>query len=292
MSSTNFSSVYPTLHKKLSAKTIARLFTPDTSDLAAVGIKSKGRTQESRLFLMALLKSSQYLCYIPKPHHIPLSIVRFIAKTLGASLTKQASFIRYSKSGTYRRHVKLVRSILGFKGDEIKARTQAIVFAQQASMTKTRFLDVLNATIESLICAHYELPALSVLEKMARQAVVAAKTAVFTLIYRKISPELKSKIDALFLSGSSDKKSNWQRLKESGDLFNKRALTDYFLSFDALGELIQQAPSLINVTAERKQQLISEALSLHSRDMRRIPAIKRYSLAIILIDYRWAQGLD
>ena len=102
----------------------------------------------------------------------------------------------------------------------------------------------------------------------------------------------KCKIDALLESEGAIQHSQWQKLKESGEIPQKSTLSEYWASFDALAQLSAQLPPLLHVTAERKQQMVSEALSLHSREMRRLSSAKRYALAVALIEYRWAQSLD
>ena len=199
---------------------------------------------------------------------------------------------RYSKSGTYRRHMKLIRKYLGFTGSEIDVRNQAKIFAFQAAKTKIRFLDVLNSVIEALVCAHYELPALSTLERIARQAVANAQKDVFSLIFEQITPELQLKIDTLLTSEGAAQQSRWQKLKETGDIPHKKVFKEYLISFDILRDLETLLPSLVSITQERKQQLVSEALSMDSWNMRRLPTTKRCVLAVILIDHRWTQGLD
>ena len=265
----------------------------DASDLAFAGIKERGQARESRVLLLVLLKSAQYLCYVPKPGKIPLYIARFIVKTIYPQrLVKQSDLMNYSKSGTSIRHVKLIRNALGFTESEAKVRQHAAKFAHQSAQTKTRFLDVLNSVIESLISAHYELPSLSTLERISRSAVVAAKKSVLDALASAVSADLKCKIDALLESEGATQHSQWQKLKESGEIPQKSTLSEYWASFDALAQLSAQLPPLLHVTAERKQQMVSEALSLHSREMRRLSSAKRYALAVALIEYRWAQSLD
>ena len=47
-----------------------------------------------------------------------------------------------------------------------------------------------------------------------------------------------------------------------------------------------------NITPERKQLIVSEALALDIWNMRRLTAGKRYVLVLVLIDHRWTQSLD
>lgn len=185
-----------------------------------------------------------------------------------------------------------LRAHLGLRGSATEAREKATKYATEAARTKTRFLDVLNACIEGLIRDEYELPALSTLQKIAKAAMVSAQKSLFEKIVGQLTPSMKSEIDAILAFVGPTQKSTWQRLKESGDLPKKSVLTEYLSSFDTLDEIVARLPSMSDIGSDRKEQLVSEALSLDSWNMRRLPAEKRYVLAMLLIDHRWTEGLD
>ena len=93
--------------------------------------------------------------------------------------------------------MKLVREYLAFQGEALDVRKKASTAAIHFAHTKIRFVDILNAVIETLIREKYELPALSTLEKVTRTAMVMEQNKLYSSIAEKMTPELQAQIDSL-----------------------------------------------------------------------------------------------
>ena len=168
-----------------------------------------------------------------------------------------------------------------------------MTIAQEAAKTMARTIDILNATIEGLIRAHYELPSITTLEKISRTAKVESNVVLYQSVVNQLSVAQQQKLDHIVSSSESPKDmSLWELLKMTPDLPTKNTLAEYLRRFDLIRDIASSQPSFSDIPSEKKLQLFNEANALHISDMRDISSEKRYALAAMLVSRRWSDALD
>ena len=116
MSNTLTKSIYPNLEKRFTEKTLQRIFEPQEHEKALINTHSRSKSKMVHIQFATLLKSTEYLHYVPKPIAIPLYIYRFIAKSMfPGALIRKADIESYAKSGTARRHIRFIKAHFGYK---------------------------------------------------------------------------------------------------------------------------------------------------------------------------------
>jgi uncharacterized protein DUF4158 len=123
--------------------------------------------------LLCLLKTFPILGRFPAPEDIPDPIVEYIANCAGLSGLTLATYPKRTRA----RHLVQIRRHLGIHRWGGAAESLAVQTIERIVGGRAHLSDLINGAIEALIAAHYELPALSTLRRLA-SGVHAQATAV------------------------------------------------------------------------------------------------------------------
>ena len=108
----------------------------------------------------------------------PWAIVEHVARILGipaAALDSEA----YDRSATRRRHLVVIRALLGVQPYGPAARRAMIHAVAGAASTKHELEDLINIAIEQLVRQRFELPAFDTLNRAARRVRATLIRAVY-----------------------------------------------------------------------------------------------------------------
>jgi len=287
-------SIYPTFEKRFTEKSLKRFFEPEEHEKAIISTHTKSQDKAVHIYFSTLLKSAQYLHYVPKPTEIPLYIYRFVARSMFPNvLVKRPDIELYSRSGTSKRHARFLRNYFGYYHRDEATRNKAMTIAKEAAKTMARKTDILNAVIDGLIRGGHELPPLTTLEKIARGARAESNEILYHSIVSQLSESQRQSLDSILTPPeSANEASLWESFKATPGLPTSNALSSYLLRFDLINNLASNQPNFNEIPSEKRQQLFSEANALHISDMRDIRPVKRYALAAILVSRRWSESLD
>ena len=126
-----------------------------------------------------LLKLFQRLGRPVPLSEVPWAIVEHVGRSLGipaAALDSEA----YDRSGTRRRrHLAVIRALLGVQPYGPAARRAMIHAVAEAASTKHELEDLINIAIEQLVRQRFELPAFDTLNRAARRVRATLIRAVY-----------------------------------------------------------------------------------------------------------------
>ncbi len=151
---------YPRMKRAPNAKELADLYTPTQKEREQAAATCRG--EQSILSFLVLYKVFQRLGYFPSPDDIPAVIVEHI-RTCVQSATEVA--VSYPPRTLYR-HQRAIRAYLEVKPYDEQAERLATATIVRAAQVMDNPADLLNAAIEELVRAHYELPAFSTLDRL------------------------------------------------------------------------------------------------------------------------------
>lgn len=187
---------YPRFKATATAKELAELYTPSTSEIAFAN--SQVKSKRGLLRFLVMLKSFQRLGYSPQSAEIPPTIVEHIRSCL--NLSPSVCTIPPARSRYY--YLEAIRTYL--EVNPYNRRTQAVIaktIAQAAEVMEYP-ADLINVAVEELVKERYELPAFSTIDRLVGQIRTAVNSRLFHRINSAMTPLQQEFIDKL-LSGSS-----------------------------------------------------------------------------------------
>ena len=101
---------YPRFKKSYNEEELTKIFEPTDKELKFCRKNARGETQ--RLTLLALLKSHQYLGYMPNTLRVPKSLRQYLADKLVSSKALQLIELTETNKKTFYRYRKAIRSFL------------------------------------------------------------------------------------------------------------------------------------------------------------------------------------
>ena len=126
-----------------------------------------------QLTLLALLKSHQYLGYLPVVDEIPLQVHHYLCQQLNLSPEtgfQDAKNTRYR----YRGHIRSYLDIKAYSAGGARLARQA---AHEAAYTMSDPADLINVAIEHLIEQRFELPAFSTLDRRCTRSSPSSRSS-------------------------------------------------------------------------------------------------------------------
>jgi TnpA family transposase len=289
------------LRDDLSAQELDQLYTPSAKERQFVA----GATRRAlpRVCLMLQLKLMQRLGYAVPLASVPLPIVAQVCKRLKLARPSREALARYDASGEKARHLKQVLQVLELREADAAARRWMAERAEAAARTKQELPDIINAVLEALVQQRYVLPGFSYLDRLAQAARDKVNTAIYEQTLAALDEPARVRLDALLRTqgdeeNSSDHKSNagnksdWHRLKREPGRPTAREVAAFLLHIRWLRDQAQGLPDLHEVAATKRAQFTLEARALDASEMRALPARKRYTLGVLLIQSQLRKATD
>jgi len=276
---------YPRFKSALSPQELQALYEP--TDAERKFIRTHARGDAGQLTLLGLLKSHQYLGYLPDVDDIPLQIHHYLRQQL--NLPCETRF-QDAKNTRYR-YRKRIRAYLGVKAYSFGGNRVAQQAARIAAYTMSDPADLINVAIEHLIEQRFELPAFSTLDRL----VLHVRHGVHEDLYRRITGSLSAsdqkRLDALLTV--RDGRTDFNRIKDTPGPATLSHLRQWTERLKWLESLLPTRPYLKDVAYTKIQQFAAEADALDVGDMRDMNnRPRRYSLLICLLHQGQGQTRD
>ncbi len=276
---------YPRFKSALSPQELRTLYEP--TDAEREFTRAHARGDAGHLTLLALLKSHQYLGYLPQVDEIPQQIHHYLCQQLGLSPQTRfqgAKNTRYR----YRGHIRAYLDIKAYSSGGAQLAQQA---AHKAAYTMSDPADLINVAIEHLIEQRFELPAFSTLDRL----VLHVRHGVHEDLYRRIASALSAsdqeRLDALL--HVREGRTDFNRIKDTPGPATLSYLRQWTERLGWLESLFPTRPFLKDVAYTKIEQFAAEAEALDVGDMRDIEnRPRRYSLLICLLYQGQVQTRD
>ncbi|MCY7278268.1 MAG: Tn3 family transposase [Phormidesmis sp. CAN_BIN44] len=277
---------YPSFKQQPSPQELAELYTPTLEELAFA--QAQTISKSGRFRVLVLLKSFQRLGYFPHPELVPISVIGHLRSVL--KLPSSVSSIAPLRS--QRRYQQAVRDYLRVTSYNPTAQKLIAASIAQASEIMDHPADLINVAIETLVKAHYELPAFSTLDRLAGTIRSVVNTRLFQRVASALSTLEQTYLDRLLHPESPDSEMTFQLLKappKSAKLSHVQALQSKFDRLMAFGDaqrlLTQSVPTKI-------QSFAAQARALELSDLRDLKLPKRRTLLVCLIQQAQVRTRD
>lgn len=279
---------YPRLKNSFAPRGLAE-YTPSADELALA--RRAGRTPAACLAFLVLHKVFQRLGYFVPLADVPPQIVEHVARATGLPLPHDA-FAGYDRSGSRRRHLRMIREALGVSPFSPGGRRALVRAIGEAALTKNELADLVNVGLEELTRRRFELPAFDTLERAARRIRATVARAYVALVSGRLDAGDRGRIDALLLADPVTRRTPWNALKQepgSPTLSHLRRLVEriHWLSALALDPGV-----LAGVPDVKVKHFAAEARTLDAARMQQLEPRKRYTLAAALLSVQSSAARD
>jgi TnpA family transposase len=280
---------YPRLKHNITDKELATIYTPTLDELSLAEQHTKGSS--AKLNFLILLKTFQRLGYAVALASIPARIVQHIAAStqVSTSLTELAN---YDASGTRKRHLLVIRDYLHLHPFDTTAQAVTVTAMETAAMTKHDLVDLVNIAIEELVHQRFELPAFSQLLRLAHKARTLVTNKFFKRITDSLSESERRQIDALFQADSDTGKTLWNEVKRETGKPTITHLKELVERLHWLAGLQISTAALNQLPSVKRKHFAEEAKALDAPRMKQMSVLKRYTLAVALLNAQYARTLD
>ena len=276
---------YPRFKPALSLQELRTLYDP--SDDEREFVLAHAREGAQHLTLLTLLKSHQYLGYLPAADDIPVQVRRYLCQQCNLPPETELHATKHYRS-RYRQLIRAYLHVKAYSGGGAHLAWQA---AGQAAYTMSDPADLINVAIEHLIEQRFELPAFSTLDRL----VLHVRDGVHEDLYTRMTASLRlsdhERLNALLQV--RDKRTDFNRIKATPRPATLKNLRQWTERLQWLESIFTTRPFLTDVANTKIQQFAAEAAALDVGDMRDIHnASRRYSLLLCFLYQGQVQTRD
>jgi Domain of unknown function (DUF4158) len=189
---------YPRLPRAVAARELAEVFTPTTDEVAWA--RAKTTTDQHCLSLLVLLKCYQRVGYFPRLEQVPAAVtehVRDRAALLSAELVCDDSALRV------KRYRGFIREWVGAVWEPRRARTVTEAAMPEALLSKDNPADVINVALEQLTQQRCELPAYSMLDRLAARVRTEVNGGFHRLVAGRLDAAARARLFGAVDRGSA-----------------------------------------------------------------------------------------
>jgi TnpA family transposase len=277
---------YPEFPERITDAVLNQLFTPRPEEIRWVWRISS--SAEARLGLLCLLKSFPILGRFPTPEDIPEPIVEYIAKRAGLTGVTLATYPKRTRA----RHRSEIRCHLGIHRWGGAAETLAIQTIERIVAGRAHLSDLVNGAIEALIAAHYELPALSTLRRLAGGVHARATLDCFAAVDSRLDADIQQRLDGLLIVSKHAQASEFAALCKPTKRLSRSHLDELLKQLQSLGQLSLPPDLLDDVPPARIDAWAEEARRLTATELREYTPARRRTMLVCLIHRTRATRLD
>lgn len=284
---------YPRLKPHPTSMELEKNFMPTDDDRILMEESThSSATITNKLGFMVTLKCYQCLGYAVSMKDVPDEVGNYISQAIGGpEIGELTSYASSSK----KRHRKIILQYLNISNDGHKQRDLMKQSALKSAIFKEGLADIINDMIETLIKERFELPGFSTLERMARAARALTSNKLYEKITIGLNDESKIFLDTLFNTAipTDNATTRWVLLKQEMKAPTTQNVKAFIEELAQLKEWRSVVPAVVDdIPAHRLEQFIEEATALDSSDMKDLKQDKRYALAITMLHFKLAKGLD
>jgi len=279
---------YPRLKPDFTEQELLAIYSPTPAELKYVNAQYRQASQ--RLFLLIQLKLLQRLGYFVTISAVPKAIIEHICSRAQVRVPSMDAIARYDHAGTRHRHQARLREYVKIKQMDRTAEDWLQDQALQAAQTKQELPDIINVLIEELIQRRYELPGFTYLFRLARASRATVNDRIYKAVAGTLSSDIIARLDNILQPAPA--RSIWDSLKREPKQPSVREVTDFLQHIDAMIGLAEGLPNTDDIAATQREQLVLEARALDLAEMRALKPLKRYTLAILLIQIQLQKAMD
>jgi len=275
---------YPRFKKNYTEEKLGKIFEPNGKELQSCRANARGNQQ--RLTLLTLLKSHQYLGYLPSTTTVPKSLHCYLSTQLGFS--KELELIEPTESNkkTFYRYRKAIRRFL----EVLPWSEQAIIILQdtikKAALSMSNPPDLVNVAIEKLIEQRYELPAFSTLDRMVSHLRHEVHLELYEKLNATLRPTQREALDKLLEVNEGDKQTDFSRICEKPKKPTLSFMRNWTIRLAWLTQLIETSRLFEIINPTKVHQFAAEVENLETRDLLDMNPAKRYTHLVCLIQQR------
>jgi hypothetical protein len=277
---------YPEFPEPLTAAVLNQFFTPRPEELRWVWRTSS--SPEARLGLLCLLKTFPVLGRFPPPEDIPGAVVEYIAERAGPAGPTLATYPKRTRA----RHRIEIRRHLGIHRWGGAAESLAVQTIERIVGGRAHLSDLINGAIEALIAAHYELPALSTLRRLASGVQSQATQDWFTAVSGRLDDNLQRRLDYLLTVPRDAHESEFATLCKPTKRVSRNHLDELLKQLQSLGQISLPNDLLADVPPARIDAWADEARRLTATELREYTPARRRTMLACLIQRTQATRLD
>jgi len=186
-------------------------------------------------------------------------------------------------------HIRAHLGIMAFSDGGLRVLVEVLLHAAQS---KDILADLINAGIEAIVKARYELPAFSTLRRAAQKARAQVNQGYYQHIYDALDATQRATITGVFPRGDHDTTSPWHRLKREPRQPTTSRIREHLAHVRWLQSLNTARHAVDGIPETKLQRFADEARAANVAQMHRYREAKRVTLAVAFIRVRTAQTLD
>jgi hypothetical protein len=264
---------------------LLRHYTLSDEDLEHI---NERRRPENRLGFALQLCALRYPGRaLPPGEVIPHDVLAFIGAQLG--LTGDALLSYAARRQTRQEHLEALRDIYGYKAFTGRGARDLKDWLDQQAELATSNGDIARRFVEECRRSLTVLPAISTIERLCADALVAAEKRIETRVARRLTDEMRVSIDTLLSEQVDDRLSRfvWLRQFEVG---NNSAGANRLLDRLAFLKDFDLSPDLFEgVPAHRITRLRRQGERYFADGLRDLPDDRRHAiLAVCVVEWRAA----
>lgn len=280
---------YPRLKSNPSREALEMLYTPTAEEIALT--KQTVRGDLATVSFLVLLKTFQTVGYLMQIAQVPNAIIRHIATCVDTTLSPE-DIAGYDTSGTRRRHLSAIRQHLDVQPFS-KAARQVMVSAMEAVVeTQHDLVDLINVALEELVKERFELPGFSTLERTARDIRAANNEKLYQSVSDALVGAEQMQLSELFYCPAGEVTTPWNEVKQEPGSPKLGELQRLVERLHWLRPLQIAGSALLAMPEVKRLNFAAQAQTLEANQMKELPDAKRYTLAVALLQRRYAQTLD
>lgn len=283
--------------KKITSIELNRSYSLQPDEINMINLAAN--TSKLRLNMAIQLKTFQRLGYFVEMDEIPLEIIVHIRQSLKYHHRLSPG---YSNNKSLYRHRQKIREFLNVKrwgyenGDGVKIHhgmKMIIKYAYDTSHSMNNIPDIINAVIERLVHASYELPSFYQLNRLVRHTRHSVNNKIFRETMKKIRVSHQSEVLSHLLKLQSGTQrtlfSKLKNLPKRPSIKKFHEFVDYFQWLMSFGNVMGCLDGIAKVKIE---QFAEEANQLTADELDDFNEAKRYTLIASLIYRSQANAKD
>ncbi|MCW8175297.1 Tn3 family transposase [Verminephrobacter aporrectodeae] len=279
---------YPRLKTEISDEDLISVFTPTDAERGFIADAYSRATVQA---LMAIqLKTLQRLGNFVAVASVPNAIIKHICGRYKVRPFDAETLHRYDLSGSKPSHQRRLREFVGLRLLDAAAPGWLEGEAIKAAQTKQELPDIINVLLEELVHHRYELPGFVTRSRLASRARVKVNDEICRRISTALTTAQQTQIDQMFRTQKG--RSQWDQLKREPKQPSVREVASFLTHIQALRVLAAGLPVITDVSVSKRTQFVLEARALNVREMQALKPIKRYALAVLLIQAQLQKAVD
>ena len=279
---------YPGLKSRYTLSELRENFNPSPEEIAYMSRNTRDIVGESRVVFMVILKCYQTIGRPISLHRIPDQIIQHVSQQLNLSIPKD--IYKYHKSTRFR-HIKYIRQYLQISTNKVKRKRCMKAAALDSAKTKENLTDIINSILDHLINNRFEIPSYNNILRLSRASRKIIASQMYLSITASMSPKTQELINNLFILNEGV--TQWWQIKQEVKKPTTKNIRSFLNHLQWLKSIKENVKTTFDeIPHARMESFISEAISLDSNDMKRLVPIRRYSLALMLINNKVAAAVD